>query len=132
MTTTPDRPGVGTNKARSTAFRIEVLLYIHEHGFTNATTRPETKGLTMSERLKRDTGDIVGLPWTLGVRRYEVLKLGEAQNEVKEEAERAGTSLYASIQHRKDHPVSDAYVTMPLHVFLEVMRSTATQAPSQP
>ncbi|HYN56903.1 MAG TPA: hypothetical protein VES03_06880 [Motilibacterales bacterium] len=32
--------------------------------------------------------------------------------------------LYASIQHRKNHSLDEAYVTMPLRVFVQVMAPT--------
>lgn len=120
--------GGRSNKQRSIAYRNDVLLYLISEGFSEATTRPELRGLTETERQKRDTGDIVGLPWTIAVRNQQVLDLGTALTQVEGEAERAGSELYCSIQRRSRHPIESSYVTMSLSVFAAVLRMT----PSQP
>ena len=68
-------------------------------------------------------GDIVGLPWTLGVRCQQTIDLSGAQDQVKVEAQRAGSELFASIQQRRGRSIAESYVTMPLSTFLTVLRA---------
>ena len=110
------------NKARSLAYRNSVILYLHAAGLTSADTRPELKGLTAKEREANDVGDIVGLPWTLGVRNHQTIDLSGAQDQVTAEAGRAGSKLFASIQQHRGRSVAESYVTMPLSTFLTVLR----------
>jgi hypothetical protein len=111
------------NRARSLHYRNAVILYLHAAGLTSADTRPELKGLTAKEREANDVGDIVGLPWTLGVRCQQTIDLSGAQDQVLAEAKRAGSDLYASIQQRRGRSIAESYVTMPLLTFLTVLRA---------
>jgi hypothetical protein len=111
------------NKAQSLAYRNAVILYLHAAGFPKADSRPEMKGLTFKEREANDVGDIVGLPWTLGVRNHQTIDLSGAQDQVKAEAQRAGSDLFASIQQRRGRSIAESYVTMPLSTFLTVLRA---------
>lgn len=126
MSATVAERGGRSNKQRSIAYRNDVLLYLKDEGFPEATIRPELRGLTESERQERDTGDIVGLPWTIAVRNQHGLDLSSAMTEVEREAEQAGTDLFASVQRRPRHPIEASYVTMPLAVFVAVLRMTRT------
>lgn len=119
--------GGRSNKQRTIAYRNDVLLYLISEGLTEATTRPELRGLTEAERQERDTGDIIGLPWTIAVRNQHGLDLSTAMTEVQGEALRAGSELFCSIQRRSRHPIESSYVTMPLSVFVSVMRMTPTE-----
>ena len=112
-----------SNRSRNLAFRNEVILFLRDCGHTTADSRSETKGLPFAERQARDTGDIVGLPWVLGVRCQQVIDLSGSIDEAATEAERAAVGEYASIQRRKGHPTEDAYVTMPLKVFSRVLHA---------
>jgi hypothetical protein len=111
-----------SNKGRCNDFRREVIDELHRAGLVNAHRPIEHKGLTISERLRRDHGDILGLPWTLGVSAAQTLDLSGMQREVKAEAERGGCDLYAGIHRRKGHPVAGAYVVMSLATFTVVLR----------
>lgn len=113
--------GIG-NKAQSLAYRNAVILYLRDAGFIRADTRPELKGLSLKEREANDVGDIVGLPWTLGVRNHQTIDLSGAQDQVTAEAGRAGSELFASIQQHRGRSVAESYVTMPLSTFVTVLR----------
>jgi len=110
-----------SNRHRAAAFRNEVLLYLLRCGFSSARQAPQSYGLPLSERLRRNHGDIIGLPWTLGVRNQQTIDLSTAQNEVRMEAANAETPMYASIQARRNHDIEESYVTMPLSVFVKVL-----------
>jgi hypothetical protein len=110
------------NKGANHRFRDEVIRELHRAGFTAAHRPPEPKGLTLSERLRRNHGDVVGVPWALAVRASKTLNLAGAQAEIKAEAAQGGHDLYAAVHKRKNHPVAGAYVVMPLATFIEVVR----------
>lgn len=116
--------GGRSNKQRSISYRNEVLLYLHGEGLAAAAVRPELRGLTERERQQRDIGDIVGLPWTIATRNQRGLDLSSALTEVEGEAAQAGKELFASIQRRQGYPIESSYVTMPLSVFVSVLRQT--------
>jgi hypothetical protein len=111
-----------SNKGRCNDFRRKVIDELHRAGLVNAHRPIEHKGLTISERLRRDHGDIIGLPWTLAVSAAQTLDLSGMQNEVRAQAERGGCDLYAAIHKRKNHPVAGAFVVMPLATFIETLR----------
>lgn len=111
-----------SSRVRNYQFRDQCILYLRDEGFTSADARPEVKGLPRNQRELLDHGDIVGLPWVLGCRAQQNIDLSGSLDEAKREAERAGVTTYASIQLRKAHSVKDAYVTMPLSVFTDVLR----------
>ncbi len=113
----------GSNKGRALQFRSDVVLHLHAAGFRTASVPREVEGLTLDERQRRNRGDVLGLdPWTIATRNQRHLDLSEAQNEVSQEARNSGHDLYASIQNRKNHPLDESYVTMPLGVFIKVLR----------
>lgn len=111
-----------SNKDANHRFRREIIQELHRAGLVNAHRPIEHKGLTISERLRRNHGDIVGLPWALAVSAAQTLDLSGTQHEIKAEAERGGHELYAAIHKRKNHAVSGAYVVMPLLVYVDVLR----------
>jgi hypothetical protein len=113
---------VTSNKSANATFRDAVIAELHRAGLVAARRPPEPKGLTVSERITRDHGDVVGLPWAIGVRAEQAIRLSEAQSEIEGEAEQGGHELRAVIHRRKGHDVSDAYVVMPLSVYVEVLR----------
>lgn len=115
-----------SNRARTFAFRDELLLYLHEEGFPEATQRPALRGLAFAQRAKADPADIVGLGWSLTVRRQQTIDLSDALDSAKLKAAWAGKKLYAAVHYRKAHGVGESYVTMPVSVFIEVLRATPT------
>ena len=117
------------NKARSLRYRAQVVDYLRRAGLRHAASAPEPKGMTISELLRLDRGDIIGTPWVLGVRaRERTLDLAGSLDAVRWRAENAGNPLFASVQLRRGHPdVADSYVTMSLATF--TVSLLATEAP---
>jgi hypothetical protein len=111
-----------SNRTPAATLRREVIRELHHAGLTGAHPAPEPKGLTVSERLRRDHGDILGLPWALSLHASQTLDLSGAQNQVTAEAERGGYDLRAVIHKRSGHDVTGAYVVLPLSVFIQVLR----------
>lgn len=116
--------GPASNKARTLAFRDELVLFLRENGFDEVSRRPELATSKLSDRLRNDPGDILGLPWALAVRRQHQIDLSESVLMAAGKALTAGTRLYATIHHRRDAGIDQSYVTMPLSVFMRVLRFT--------
>lgn len=107
-------------KARTIAFRDSVILYFHEAGIAGAH-RPELDAdLNGRHRITHDRGEIHGLGWTVNVARQKTLDLSGSLDRVRDRATQESSDRYAFVAHRRGHPVSDAYVVMPLSVFAGV------------
>lgn len=119
-----------SNRLRTLAFRDELVLYLRDQGF-DVTRRPDLATSKLSDRLRNDPGDILGLPWALCVRRLATIDLSESVLMAKAKALTAGTVLYAAVHHRRDAGIDQAYVTMPMSVWLSVLRFTP-EAPELP
>jgi Holliday junction resolvase len=102
-------------RRKGSAFEAEVVRYLAEHGF------PDCERRVMGG--SRDRGDIAGVSgWVLEAKATRTLDLAGAMTEAKREAVNAGTARYAAVLKRRSHPVSDAYVVLPLSVFAELVR----------
>lgn len=110
-----------SNKGRSYAFRNEVLLYLHDVGFGSATSRRELKGLSSEDRIAADQGEILGLPWTIGVHASESLNLSGDLDRVSRQAATAGRDIFACISKRRGRRLEESYVTLPLETFARVL-----------
>jgi hypothetical protein len=117
-------PTPWSNKGRTLAFRDEVVLYLQHEGFEHVTRRRDLSRAKLSEILREDAGDIIGLPWALSVHRKKTIDLSDALENAEFQAHTARTKLYATVHHRRGAGVASAYVTMPMSVFVEVLRST--------
>lgn len=60
------------------------------------------------------------------------MDLSGAQDEVRREAARARTDLYASIQRQRGRTVAERYVTMPLEVFVSILARLHPEALAGP
>ncbi len=83
-------PPVTSNKSTNSRLQNEIIVELHRAGFVDAHRPPEHKGLTVSERITRNHGDIVGTPWTLGVRAEQTLRLSKAQTAPATPSSRVG------------------------------------------
>lgn len=111
---------MSSNKGTAYQFRNDVLLLLHDSGFTAATKPSEPKGVEPSE--KRPRGDVVGMPVTLACRSGSTkLDLSGALNEVQREAHAEGHDVYASVHKRRGHPVEQAFVVTDLTTWLRVL-----------
>lgn len=109
---------MSSNKGRSYAFRNDVLLLLHEHGFRSATKPGEPRGLSPNDKVR---GDILGLPVTTAVRCSKTLDLSNSLNEAQREAEAEGNDVFVSILARRSHPVEESFVVTSLDVWLSVL-----------
>jgi hypothetical protein len=71
-----------------------------------------------AQRGRYDAGDVAGTPWTIEAKATRAIDLSGAMDEAKAEAKNAGTDLYCAIIKRRNHSIADAYVVIPLHVWL--------------
>jgi hypothetical protein len=102
-------------RRKGSAFESAVVRYLAEHGF------PDCERRVMGG--SRDRGDIAGVSgWVLEAKATRTLDLAGAMTEAKREAVNAGTARYAAVLKRRSHPVSDAYVVLPLHLFADLLR----------
>ena len=109
-------------KRKGTAFESAVVAYLREHGFPYAERR--------ALRGSRDVGDVVGVVgWVLEIKNHRALDLGPWMNEAHAEAANDGVSRFAVIHKRRQHGTAEAFVTLPLRLFAELLRdeSPATQ-----
>lgn len=103
------------SKARGTRFETQVVDYLRAHGFPYAERR--------ALRGTKDCGDITGLiGWVLELKNHRQLDLGGWATEATKEAVNDGGSRWAVIHKRRMKPVSEAYVTLPLRTFVELVR----------
>jgi hypothetical protein len=70
-----------------------------------------------------DRGDVAGLPdWAVEVKATRDIDLAGALNEAEREANNAGAIWYAAIIKRRNRNIGQAYVTMPLYLWAELVR----------
>ncbi len=111
------RPPV-SSKGESYAFRDQVVLALHDAGFTSAHRPGEPRGRSAAEKVR---GDVLGLPVTIAVRNTVHLDLSGALREAQREAHAEGHELYVSVQSRRGHPVENSFVTTDLATWLRML-----------
>jgi len=110
-------------KAKGSAFERDVCAYLREHGFPFAERhygagRPD------------DVGDIDGVVgWTLEVKNCRGIDLAGWSDEAEVERRHGRQRFGAVIAKRRNRPVSDAYVVVPLATFAAVLADDAEVAP---
>jgi hypothetical protein len=117
-------PDPWSNRGRTLAFRDEIVLYLQHEGFEHVTRRRDLSHAKLSQILREDPGDVLGLPWALSIRRQKTIDLSDSLLMARCKASTGRTKFYAAVHHRRDAGVADAYVTMPMAVFVEVLRNT--------
>ena len=76
-----------------------------------------------SKRGARDEGDVTGVEdWTLELKNERTIQLAAAVDEATIEAANAGTAWFAAIIKRRGKNVRDAYVVMPLWLFVRLVK----------
>jgi hypothetical protein len=103
-------------KGENYAFRDQVVLLHHDRGLTSARRAGEPRNQ------QQPRGDVLGLPVTVAVRNAVTIDLSGALREAQAEAEAEGHDVYVSVQRRHGQPVEQSFVTMPLDVWLTVLR----------
>lgn len=103
---------MSASRRKGTAFETAVVRYLQEQGYL-------AERRALSGRL--DKGDIAGVPgWTLECKAERAIDLAGYMGEAAQEAANAGTDLYAAVVKRRGKSVKDAYVVMPLEIFLRI------------
>jgi hypothetical protein len=112
-----------SNKGTAYQFRNEVLLLLHERGFSTAVRVGEHRG-----QPKPVHGDIVGLPTTTAIRSGVSMDLAGAVQEAQREAEAEEHDVYVSVHKRRGHPVEDSFVVTTLDVWTRVLAKLHPEA----
>lgn len=100
-------------KRKGTQFEVDVVQFLRTHNHDARRNPPAGRN---------DIGDIGGLRWTLELKATKRIDLAGGMNEAEKEAERNHTRRYALIVKRSRRPIGEAYVVMPLKVFVEIAR----------
>lgn len=107
-------------KAKGSAFERAVCDYLRANG------HPYCERHYGAGR-PQDVGDLDGIPgWTLEVKNCRALDLGPWMNEAHHEATNDGASRFAVIHKRRQHSTAEAFVTMPLRLFAELLADEVT------
>ena len=102
------------SKRKGTSFEVAVVNYLKENGFPYAERR--------AQRGVNDAGDVSGVVgWVLEVKNCRSLDLGPWMTEATHEASNDGVSRYAVIHKRRQHSTGEAFVSMPLRLFAELI-----------
>lgn len=105
------------NKRKGAQFETDVAAYLKHNGFPDAERRVMGGSL--------DRGDIAGVPgWCLELKNLASVAEGVriAIDEARIEAVNAGAEHFAGVVKRRQKPVSEAFVVMPLAEFVELIR----------
>jgi hypothetical protein len=103
------------NKAKGRAFERAVADLFQEAGFLWSDRKPQ--------RGVRDQGDITGIDgWTLELKDTEPMNFSGLLNEAIVEAANANTPWFAGIQKRRGKHARDAYVVLPLWLFIRLVK----------
>ena len=106
---------MSVNGRAGARFEQQVADYFAANGFPYAERR-HTNGA-------HDRGDIAGvIGWTLEAKALRDLDVAGAVDEAAKEAANAGARWYAAVLKRRRKPTADAYVVLPLHLFVELIR----------
>lgn len=105
---------MSASKRKGTAFETAVVDFLRCHGFPYAERR--------ALRGVRDTGDIAGIiGWVLELKNCREMDLAGWMTEAQKEAMNDGSWRHAVIHKRRSKGVRDAYVTLPLWVFADLL-----------
>jgi hypothetical protein len=103
------------NKAKGRAFERAVADLFQEAGFL-WSDRKRQRGV-------RDQGDVTGIEdWTLELKNEKTINLAGLVDEATVEAANAGTTWFAGIQKRRGKHARDAYVVLPLWLFIRLVK----------
>jgi hypothetical protein len=103
-------------RRKGTGFELDVVRFLR--GFFHFAERAYGAGRP------DDRGDIAGIPdWTLELKNHKEFDLAGWCAEAAAESVNARTRWWAVIAKRRNRPVSDAYVVMPLEQFARLLSS---------
>ena len=107
-------------RRKGNGFELAIVSYLREHGFPFAERaygagRPD------------DRGDIDGVPgWVIEAKNHKSMDLAGWANEAAAEALNARAHWWCVIAKRRNRPVGDAYVVMPLSQFARLLAEEET------
>jgi hypothetical protein len=102
------------SKRKGSKFEVDVVNYLQTHGFPHAERR--------ALRGVNDAGDVAGVVgWVLEVKNHAKLDIGNWSREAAREAVAGSVRRWAVIHKKRQANVSEAYVTMPLRLFAELL-----------
>lgn len=110
------------NGRKGAAFERAVADLFQADGFMWADRKPK--------RGARDAGDVTGIEgWTLELKNEKTIQLAGAVDEATIEAANAGTPWFAAIIKRRNKNVRDAYVVLPLWLFIRLVKQLLGMEP---
>jgi hypothetical protein len=113
-------------RRKGTGFELEIVNFLRTHGFPMA-------GRAYGAGRPDDVGDINGVAgWCLEAKNHKSLDLAGWCSEAAAESANARTSWWAVIAKRRNRPVSDAYVVMPLEQFARLLAGRAARTSQEP
>jgi hypothetical protein len=103
-----------TNGERGEKFERDVRDYLRDAYWPGCERR--------GKQFAKDRGDLVGGPegWVLDCKDHAQIDLASFIDQAEQESRNARVGFFAAIVKRRRRPVKDAYVVMPLHVFVEI------------
>jgi len=102
------------SKRKGSKFEVDVVAYLKDHGFPYAERR--------ALRGTLDAGDVAGIAgWVLEVKNHAKLDIGNWSTEAAKEASNDGCSRWAVVHKRRQHSTAEAFVTLPLRLFAEML-----------
>ena len=102
------------SKRKGTSFEVAVVAYLRDHGFPFAERRAQ-RGID-------DAGDVSGVVgWVIEAKNCRLTELGPWLNEAKHEAANDGVERFAVVHKRRQHGTAEAFVTLPLHLFAQLL-----------
>lgn len=102
------------NGRKGAKFELDVRDYLRDQGLP--AHRLHKGGV-------KDEGDLTVAGWTLQLKNTKHIDLAGALKEAAAQAERSGATRYASVHKKRNHPIAQSYVVMPLEMFLRVVAS---------
>lgn len=108
---------MSVSRQKGTAFETAVVGVLRDAGLP-------AERRALNGRL--DRGDIAGVPgWTLECKNEKTMSLAGYVDEARQESSNAGTDRYAAVVKRRGKGASEAYVVMPLAVFVKFVLSAS-------
>lgn len=107
----------GSARDRALRWRDQVIRYLRSDGhLVGRPLLPEGGAWT-------DKAEIDGVPgWSILCRRQKLMNLPGSVAKAADHAARHGNPRAATVLHRRDHPLSDAYVLMELSTFSALLK----------
>jgi Holliday junction resolvase len=106
---------VNASKRKGTAFESLVVGYLSDNGFDYAERRALAGTL--------DRGDIAGIPGVMiECKAEKAIDLAGYMDEVEVETANAEAQIGVAVVKRRNRPVDQAYVVMPLRQFVRLIR----------